>query len=167
MNLSVIQQLLAPIVMISSSGLLCLALFSRLTTIVSRIRQFNRERLEHAIRQRGAEETVRRALELHSTALEKQIPRMLARARLIHKALMCLVTCVICMLVSSLTIGLAMLAPAVLPAAIGCFVLGVGCMLLGMAIALRELTVSLGEVELEAHALEGLPAPGRDEAGEG
>ncbi len=162
MNLTVIQQLLAPVVMISASGLLCLALFNRLSTLVSRIRQFNRERLEHAIRIRGAGDTVRRTLELHDAALEKQIPRMLGRARILHRALMCLVSGVVAMLVCSLTIGAAMLAPAAMPAAIACFVLGVACMLVGMLFALRELTISLGDVELEAHALEELPT-GREE----
>ena len=158
MNLAVIQQLLAPVVMISASGLLCLALFNRLSTLVARIRQFNRERLEHAIQIRGAGDTVRRTLELHDAALEQQIPRMLRRARMLHRALLCLVAGVVAMLLCSLMIGAALLVPAVLPAAIGCFVLGVISMLVGMLFALRELTISLGDVELEAHALEELPS---------
>jgi hypothetical protein len=163
-NLTVIQQILAPVVMISACGMLCLGLYNRLTAIVSRIRQFNRERLEHAIRQRDVGDTVRRTLALHSDVLERQVPRMLGRARLIHRALMCLVGSVLCMLASSLTIGGAMLLPALFPVAVGCFVCGMVGMFVGMAIALRELSVSLGEVELEAQALEDLPLATRDSA---
>jgi hypothetical protein len=163
MNVSSIQQLLAPVVMISACGLLCMGLYNRLSTIIARIRQFNRERLEHAIRQRGAADTVKRMLELHDDALEKQIPGMLHRARLIHRALLCLVACVIGMLVSSLLIGVAMLVPVVLNGAIAAFVFGVTSMLVGMMFAFRELTVSLSQVQLEAAALEELPEP-TDEA---
>jgi len=157
MNVSVIQQILAPVVMISACGLLCMGLYNRLSTIIARIRQFNRERMEHSIRQRGAADTVKRTLELHSDALDRQIPGMLRRARLIHKALLCLVACVIGMLASSLLIGSAMLAPVLLNGAIACFVFGMTSMLVGMAFAFRELTLSLSQVELEADALDDLP----------
>jgi hypothetical protein len=166
MNLTIIQQLLAPVVMISACGLLCLALFNRLATIVARIRQFNRERLDQNLRRRGAAIAAQRAMTLLGSALERQIPRMLHRARLIHRALIGLVSCVICMLISSLGIGLAHLEPAVLSVAIGCFVLGIGCMLGGMSVALRELTISLADVELEARVLDELPPPSESERGE-
>jgi hypothetical protein len=157
MNVSTIQQLLAPVVMISACGLLCLALYNRLATVVSRIRQFNRERLEHAIRERSAGDTVRRALELHRSTLEKQIPTMLNRARLIHNALMCIIACLICMLASSLTIGVSMLWTPAFYGAVAFFVLGLLLAFSGMVMEFRELTMSLGEVELETHALEDLP----------
>ncbi len=43
--IEVIQPFLAPAVMFSAGGLLCMAQFARLTAIIAHVRTFNRERL--------------------------------------------------------------------------------------------------------------------------
>ena len=149
MGTQTIQQLLAPVVLISACGLLCLALYNRLATIVARIRQFNRERVDELLRMRGAPETVRRTLERHREGLEAQVPGMLRRARLIHLALQCFAWTIAILLVSSLLIGVSMLLPPAQWVALGVFVAGVVCMLTGVGCAIAELHQSLAQVEFE------------------
>ena len=161
-----IQQLLAPVVMISACGLLCMAMYNRLSSIVARLRQFHHERyaaLTRISRGSGSE----RATLLHrSDGLEKQAHAMLDRARLIRNTLVCLVGCVACMLVSSLSLGLAMWIDSFQMIAFGLFVVGVGSMLAGMMMALLELRLALGQVMFEHEDLENLAGSIADTGGD-
>ena len=49
-TLQTIQSFVAPVVMISANGLLCLAFFNRMAAVVHRVREINRERFELAAR---------------------------------------------------------------------------------------------------------------------
>lgn len=149
MGAQAIQQLLAPVVMISACGLLCMAMYNRLTAIVSRIRQFNRERMEDLLRSRGAGETVRRTLQSHREGLDTQVPELLERARLIHRALMCFMGTIAFMVLCSLTIGLSMVFPPAQWAAFALFVVGLLTMLAGILVELKELRHSLRQVAFE------------------
>ena len=151
-----IQQLLAPVVMISACGLLCMAMYARLSNIVARLRQFHHERYEALTRLSRGSESERATLLHRSDGLEKQAHAMLDRARLIRNTLVCLVGCVACMLVSSLALGLAMWVDSFQMVAFGLFVVGVGSMFTGMVMALLELRLALRQVMFEHENMENL-----------
>ena len=156
MTAGTIQQLLAPVVMISACGLLCMALYNRLANIVGRLRQFHHERLEAGTRVGHATGTDRELLGDRMRGLEEQSHAMIGRARFIRNALICLISCIICMLTSSLMIGLGLVVPSIQPLAVWLFILGVTAMLIGMILAAGELFVCLRQVESEHTNLERL-----------
>lgn len=153
-----IQQLVAPVVMISACGLLCLALYNRLAVVVTRLRGFNYERFTVTGRlgRLGPEaRTGARALQLQARLdmLERQVESILARARLLRNALISLILGALCMLACSLAIGISILAFPAQFAAIGLFLVGVASMFVGMLLALIELTRSLDPVTIERDSM--------------
>ena len=145
--------------MISACGLLCMAQYSRLTAIASRVHAFHHERLEVHRAIIGGERDDPDSLHLRFEGLEAQAHRMLGRARLVRNALVLLVTCVICMLGSTLAIGLSMLVEAFDRVAIGLFIAGTLFMLAAMVVSWVELRGSLRQLEYEHHRIASLDAP--------
>lgn len=150
----VLVALLAPIVVISASGLLCLAFYNRLAAIVARLRAVQRERLGQqsaceaaAARGDGAAVTDHRRL-LDNLAL--QTAGIIRRARIIRLTLFCLLATVALMVASSLMNGLALLAPRAAIVAAILFVSGMLCLGTAMIAAMVELHASLDVVELES-----------------
>jgi len=99
-------------------ALLCLALYNRLASMVSRLRGFQRERLkeyqEYAEHVRTGSEDAS-TLELHQRMLdmlEVQTRRVYRRARLMRFAIMFLLSAVAALTLCSLTTGMALLVPA-------------------------------------------------------
>jgi hypothetical protein len=150
----IIQLLVAPVVMISAGGLIALALYNRLSAIVSRSRAFHKERHE-AIRELSGhtldEQTTRETAELRRRVLvlDGQIPRVLRRARLIRTALIWLLSSVLAMLACSLAMGLSLLWPAAAWAALSLFIAGVICAMVCVVLAMRELSRALEPAVLE------------------
>lgn len=152
MDASPIEQLLPPVVIISAGGLLMMAQFARFTAIVGRIRSLHQERLSCFERCGTADDAQRAALLDRTENLEHQAHRMLVLARMIRTALVLLVSAVICMLVSSLMIGVELVLPGVgSVAATVAFVAGIALMLAGMVAVMRELLHSL-EIITDEHA---------------
>lgn len=148
--LRVIQMLVAPVVMISACGLLCLAFYNRLSVVVSRIRTFNQERLAILEKLNGpAVENMRDGLRLRLEAVDVQVQEIMRRARLVRNTLVGLVTCIICMVLTSLCLGLALVTERMTMVALVVFVLGVLFLLLAMGVALVELQLSLRPVALD------------------
>jgi hypothetical protein len=144
----------APVVVISASGLLCLAFYNRLAAIVSRLRSVQRERLAGQLTYNAA---VKRndldAIDSHGRLLANlghQTQRIIARARLIRLTLICLLLAVALMVVSSLLNGIAFFLPSVAVAAACAFGGGMLSLLTGVIIAMRELGAALDVVELES-----------------
>ncbi len=157
---SVIQSLVAPVVMISASGLLCLAYYNRLAAVVSRLRAFHHDQSQTIVKLSALPldeqaSSAAHALREHLAALESQDRALLLRARLIRNALMGLLTGVQCMLTCSLSIGVAQVYPPFLYVALGLFILGVLSMILALGFSMRELARSLQPVSLEASRLRG------------
>ena len=101
--LALLQLILAPVVMISACGLLCLALYNRLASIVSRARAFHHERFEvqmRLTRLAGDPAQADAAAQLGDRLglLEYQVGQILARAARVRNALTCLLATVLCML---------------------------------------------------------------------
>jgi hypothetical protein len=148
--LHIIQLLVAPVVMISACGLLCLAFYNRLAVVVNRIRAFNQERLAILDRLDGpAIETPRGDLRLRAEAIDRQVLEIMKRARLVRNTLVGLVVCIICMVVTSLCVGLSIWLPGMAYVALGVFVAGMLTLLGAMIVALMELQRSLQPVALD------------------
>jgi hypothetical protein len=141
--IEVIQPFLAPAVMFSAGGLLCAAQFARLTSVVSQVRAFNRERLA-ALQEVDRAEPQRRELLLQRVrGLEHPAGGVLAHARTVKNALRFLVCGILLMVLCSLTVGASMLFQALEAAALGLFVLGLVSTFVGLCLVLSELRVSL------------------------
>lgn len=135
--------------MISACGLLCLALYNRMSSIVTRLRQFHHERLAIYTDFPDRAEAERDALNLRFKGLEHQAHHMLDRGRMMRNSLICMVSCVLSMAVCSLLIGLSLMVEDLYAFAVAMFVLGLLLMSAGAVLALLELRVSLQQVEYE------------------
>lgn len=159
-----IQLLVAPVVMVSACGLLCLALYNRLAAVVGRLRAMAKEEVDTLARLSlsGAEpgkKTPERRLRARVMTLEEQVEHVMSRARLIRAALVCLLSAVLCMLVCSLALGLSVLAHFFATVALVAFFVGVLVMVGGVVLALGELRIALVPAALEHEAVEPPEAP--------
>jgi len=144
----------APVVVISASGLLCLAFYNRLAAVVTRLRGFHREQLlEHEmlgrLRRTGDDDValVRRQETLGM--LQVQIDRVTHRSRLIRLTLACLLLTIAMLAACSLTLGLSTVVPAAGYAAPPLFVLGLLLLIAGIFFAMLELRYATEPVEIE------------------
>ena len=151
---NIIGLLISPVLMISACGLLCLTYYNRMAILVARIRAFNSERLnllekriahQHAFKHDELD-TPHRA---RTSAVDQQVQSLLHRARLIRRTLVCLVLCIICMLTSSLSLGMSLILTWFDAVSLVVFIVGVVSLLIGMVMALLELRLSLTPVALE------------------
>ncbi len=158
---NIIGLLISPVLMISACGLLCLTYYNRMAVMVARIRAFNSERmnlLEKRIADQASQthDNLAASQRARSAAVEYQVEALLFRARLIRHTLVCLVGCIICMLTSSLALGMSLIFAWFAAAAPAVFVAGIAFLLVGMMMALRELRLSLTPVALEQDFLSDL-----------
>ncbi|USN98623.1 MAG: DUF2721 domain-containing protein [Phycisphaeraceae bacterium] len=151
----VISQLVAPVVMISANGLLCLALFNRLATLVARSRAFAKERVEllRAQDQPHPGPTGASLDQIRLEALSAHAARVLKRAQLLRFALQCLLFSVLAMLASSAAIGLSLASHSLWFVALFAFALGVLAMAVGVVLVMTELAQALRDAQLEDRIL--------------
>jgi hypothetical protein len=146
-----------PVVVISATGLLCLAFYNRLAAIVSRLRLFQRERLaqqelrDKALAAKEPEHVVRheRIIEL----LAEQTADVMKRARLIRSTLVLCLMAIACLLVCSLLCGATVLWPALMYAAVVTFGIGLLLLLAGVSCATIEALMSLEPIALESEVV--------------
>ena len=142
-------------------GLLGLALYNRLAAMVTRLRSFHRERLqahESIAKAQAASPPDDRAIVLGQEMLgmlELQIRGVLRRAKLIRRALICLLLTVACLAVCSLALGLSTIIPPLAYVAVGCFVAGIVALVVGVGFALAEVARALEPVDLESRFVRG------------
>jgi hypothetical protein len=171
--IEVIQPFLAPAVMFSAGGLLCLAQFARFTAVLGQVRAFNRERLAVLQQVDGAEPKHRELLLQRAQGLEEQAKTVLAHAVTVRNALRFLVGGILLMVLCSLTVGASLAFAPLGVAALTLFVLGLVSTFAGLCLVLVELGVSLDVIEFEHENLnrlrrgEGLAAPGLPGSGDG
>lgn len=145
-----------PIIVISACGLLCLAFYSRLSGLVSRLRLFHRERLKEQELlgiQRASERPDPAAVTMHQEmleALEVQTTYLLNRAHLIRQSLFCYLLTIACLSVCSLGLGLSVLWPPLMITAVLLFIAGMTILVVGVIFAIMELSRALQPVELES-----------------
>lgn len=157
-----------PIIVISAAGLLCLAFYNRLTAVVTRLRGFDRERLQE---QEDLDEAGPNAApavrELHKSViamLHTQTELLKRRAHLIRRTLVCLLSTIICLAFCSLGLGLSTVWPPLVAAAVPLFVAGLLLLVAGAGFALLELRFALDPIELEARSVGKLTLRGADES---
>jgi hypothetical protein len=147
--IEIIQPLLAPAVMVSAGGLLCLAQFARFTAVVSLVRTFNRERLSALLEADQADPKRRELLLQRAQGLGQQAERVLAHAATVKNALRFLVVGILLMVLCSLTIGASLVFAPIGFAALVLFILGLMSTFAGLCLVLGELRVSLEVIEFE------------------
>jgi hypothetical protein len=145
-----------PIIAISACGLLCLAFYGRLAAVVTRLRIFQRERLkaqQEIGHQRASEQPDSLSVKMNQEVLEAlqiQTTHVIRRARIIRRALSCLLLTIACLSSCSLALGLSVIWPDVTLIAVMFFVLGLGLLILGVAFAIIEMYRALDPIELES-----------------
>ncbi len=143
-----------PIIVISACGLLCLAFYNRLSAVVTRLRGFDRERLQEqeALEKHQASgdlATAARHVEILSM-LKTQTEMVRHRAHLIRRTLACLLTTIICLALCSLTLGLSAVWHGLDYAAVPLFILGLLLLVVAALFAITELRYALHPIELES-----------------
>ena len=159
-----IHLLVAPVVLVSACGLLCLALYNRLTAVVGRIRTINKEAVDAVARlslagvvpptKLSSKERSARRLRDRVVTLDEQVDHLMSRARLVRAAIVCLLFVVMSMLVCSLALGLSLFARWFAMVALGAFAAGIFVMIAAVVLALLELRVALVPAALEHAALD-------------
>ena len=166
-----VQASVAPVVIISASALMCLALYNRLAAIISRMRAVQRERLEIVERiesltpaEMGHGAGAR--LTCIAESLAEQTLRIRRRGRLVRNSLLSLLSTIGALVICSLLNGLATFFDGVAQIAAAVFVLGLLMMLLGVGFAALELTGALATAEFETEVVGELTGTGDYEGSE-
>jgi len=145
--LKIISSAVVPVVIISACGLLALAFYNRMAAIVSRLRGFQRERLQAQEHMESSGNTRSQQLLEH---LEIQTTRVKRRAKLIRLTLFFLLLTIGLLICCCIMLGLSVLLPAAVYVAIALFILGLLSMLSSTIAAALELKGALEPVELES-----------------
>lgn len=151
----VIQQLVAPAVMISASGLLLLSSSARMNTVLARIRVFHAERLALWRLEPEAGSRPDRVRTLQLEDLHRQTGRLLHRAGLLRATMLQLFGAVGCHLVSILALAGGVMAGGAGEAgwlgamAVWVFLVGIGLTLTAMATSALEVLAILEAVRYE------------------
>ena len=151
------QQLLSvsvtPVVLISACGLIATALYSRLGAILARIRGYHQQKLE-VLEYRKDRLTSERNLLL--LVMDSQIAQMTAKARMIQRALFCLMCAILAFLLCSLLTAVAVFHDSIGVVALAADVIGLILFASGIGWALKELVLSLSPLEEESSYLKSL-----------
>ena len=145
-----------PIIVISACGLLCLAFYNRMSGMVARLRLFHRELLKEQAelgRQRASAQPDPAAITRHQEmleALEAQTKEIMSRARLIRQSLSCFLLTIACLSICSLILGLSVIWPRLIIAAVVFFIVGMTLLVIGVIFTMMELRRALHPVELES-----------------
>ena len=153
MNLEMIAQtmqfIIAPAVMVNACAVLLTGLLTHAAAINGRLRDMNRERLEHL---RNAHHDPADGLTLERLSqIDTQLPELLHRHRLVRDALLYVYSGVACFVASMLVIAVAtaLASLAVALMALVVFMLGTGLALIGLLVVSLEIRRSHLAVEFE------------------
>ena len=155
----------APVVIISASALLCLALYNRLAAIISRMRAVQRERLEvqeriESLSSREIDHGASVRLTCILESLAEQTAGIRRRGRLIRNSLLCLMVAIGSLVLCSLVNGLTIFVPIFAPVGAALFVLGLLMLLCGVIFAAVELHLALAPAEFETDLVSELTGTG-------
>jgi uncharacterized membrane protein YiaA len=138
-----LQPFLAPAIFVSAAALLILSINVRLMGIVSRLRQFLRERHLATIDGRLQE----------AEAYGDQIRSVEARAEKIRKAFLFTLLCLAGTILTCLLLGLGLYWQGAQAIAMAVFVAAILCLLVGVIFYIAEMMVALSSVREEAKYL--------------
>ncbi len=150
-----IQAILAPALGISAVGLLLLALMSRYSTIVNRIRLLNEEKRKF-VRQLAEKGELAYTDNARYMSIRKQTEELLVRSSLVRNAVLSMQTAVGMFVLSSIAIGLNLFVNSeafkALPLIV--FLVGMVCIMVGVIFAGLEVHRSFKIVLIEVKAEE-------------
>jgi len=151
----IISSAVVPVVIISACGLLCLTFYNRLSVVVARLRTLQRERLAEykvflRVEEDGEDERAKGESEQFLNFLEEQTTQVLKRARYIRNCLYSILSAIICLILTSLTIGLSLMFPWLDYIVLGFFVIGLWLVFLGLIFAMAEIRIALHPVRMES-----------------
>lgn len=147
----IISAAVGPVVIMSACGLLCSTFYTRITNVIMRLRVFQRERLaEQTALAKETDPAGRQRRRDMMDVLSTQTDMMIHRVRLIRTTLFCLLSTILCLATSSLSLGLSVLWPPALYAAVALFILGILLLMTGIFFALLDLRLAMRPVVLEA-----------------
>jgi hypothetical protein len=148
-----IQALLAPAVGISAVGLLLLALNSRYSVIINRIRLLNEER-RRLLKIIGTGKDLEYADNVRFMSISSQTTELLVRSRTVRNAILCMQAAIAFFVLTSVGIGVNLLVTSeflrMLP--LGIFVLGMLFVFVAILYAAREVHRSFKSILLEVRA---------------
>ncbi len=152
-----IRALVAPVVMISAQGLICLALYNRLAAVVGRLRMFSREQFDVRLHVGGTASTPHdddtlRAIQARLQTLDDQYAGVLRRAGLLRNALILLQSGVLAMLICILFLGVSLLLPGMESWSLVPFFIGILATASGIAISIHELATALEPAKAEQNS---------------
>lgn len=163
---TLIQALLAPVVMISACGLLILSTSARQTFLLTRVRTLHRERVEAFLEDPQTLSPRRLAVRrLRLQDIDRQTEQLLGRLRLTRDAMLLLFACIAAMVLSSLAHGLALFASAAEYTAIALFIIGMLCTLAAMLASAVEIARSLEAIRFENARIQDLESLAEEIAG--
>lgn len=152
MNLAEILHVsVTPVVLISASGLVALALYNRLGLINARVRNFHREKIS-LLKELRADDDVDKRLLLNM--MNSQIARVMHKATLMVWSLYGVLLGIVAFVLCSLLAALGTMWPTVSYAAFALHLAGLCLFLAGVLMALWELTRSLTPMAEENAYLE-------------
>ena len=149
--LPAIGQIVAPVIMISASGLMASTMYGRLSAIIGRLRDMQRARLTEIERfakmpEEERDTTITATEKLWLEDLCKQIPMLLIRASILTAVVVALLVCVGCQVCCSLVLAFEVMFPLLglgerVPIVL--FIIGAICMLLAAMLCVPELFLGL------------------------
>jgi hypothetical protein len=148
-SIQTIQNLVAPVILISAIGLFCLGLYNRLAMVVQRMRTTHREHFDGVtslLREPRPDNCNGRRLTRRVELLQSQSALLIRRARVLRNSLVTLLAAVLSLLLCSLTLGF-LSDFTWLP--IGFLTTAILTMILGICFAIFELYISLEPVSTE------------------
>ena len=157
--------LLAPVVLISACGLLCISATTRLGTILARIRTMHRERIDVHLVEHRDDARFQAIQGIRLDALQHQAKRMLTRATMIRNELFLLYVAILLLLTSSLLFGLSIWFDTSHLVAMAVFVVGIVSMIGAISLAVVEVARSLQAVRFEHERVQALDSRGEEGVG--
>lgn len=161
-HLEIIQSSVAPVVMVSANGLLCLAFYNRLSSLANRSRAMNKERFDLAAQlstqqaeSTGGHEAER--LERRIATLDEVGHQIFARAKWTRGTLLGLLISILAMLACSLCLAIGAAVPAIAFLAPCLFVGGTLAMMAAIVAAIEELRRTLRPLWFEHAQMDDLP----------
>ncbi len=155
-----IQLILAPVVMVTASGILLTGLLGRYAAVNDRLRALAQERLA-LLRGEGDRWRAERL-----TEIDHQLPELLARHGHLHDAALAFYAGIAVFVVSMFAIGGASAARSAEAAtvALGLFLAGTAVLLVGVVVAAREVRTSDRSVRYEVERIARIGADERENA---
>lgn len=143
---------IVPVALISACGLMCLAFYNRLAAVVSRLRSFQRERIEHHgwIVAHPTDVTATTLRHELLDVLQQQTASVTRRAQLLRCTLLSLLAAIACLVLCSMAAGLSVVVQQALWFAVFAFIAGTLLVLAAVIFAALEMRSALEPVELES-----------------